>query len=76
MASEHSDRPEAILALSTLKDGWLVGTSGELVAWVPAEYRGHLGVHPCVLRIDKSSIVIGVGIEMHAGRSWTLCWRD
>jgi len=74
---ESSKDPVAALASATLKDGWLVGSSGELILWVPAAYRTFLQVNPCALLIDQSRIVIGVGDSgLHAGLNWTSCWRD
>jgi len=75
--SECGKDPVEALASATLKDGWLVGSSGELILWVPAEYRTYLQLHPCVLLIDRSRVVIGVGYSgLHAGSNWALCWRD
>jgi len=77
LPSERGNNPVAALASATLKDGWLVGSSGELILWVPAEYRTYLQLDPCTLRIDRSRrAVIGVGDSgLHAGLSWTSCWR-
>jgi len=78
LVSERCKDPIAALASATLKDGWLVGSSGELILWVPAEYRRYLQpVNPCMLRIDQCRVVIGVGDSgLHAGSDWKLCWRD
>jgi len=74
--SESRNKYLAALASATLKDGWLVGASGELILWVPVEYRMYLVVYPCALRIDRSSVVIGIGdTGLHAGMNWTSCWR-
>jgi len=76
LPSERSNDPVALLESATLKDGWLVGSSGELILWVPAEYRAYLQVNPCTLVIGQSRIVIGVGDSgLHAGLNWTSCWR-
>jgi len=75
LPAERHNNPVAALASATLKDGWLVGSSGELILWVPAEYRSCLAVLPCTLRICKSSVVIGVEDgDLHAGENWTSCW--
>ena len=74
--SESSTGPVSALSSAALKNGWLVGSSGELVLWVPAEYREYLVMIPCALRVGQSSVVIGVGSDgLHAGLDWTLCWR-
>ena len=74
-ALECSSNAVAALECATLKDGWLVGSAGELILWVPAEYRACLAVYPCILRMG-SSVVIGVGdIGLHAGLDWTSCWQ-
>jgi len=68
--------PVATLASATLNDGWLVGSSGELILWVPAEYRTYLALLPLTLCIGKVTVVIGVGDGgLHAGMDWNLCWR-
>jgi len=68
--------PVSLLASATLKDGWLVGSSGELILWVPAKYRKYLSS-------AVSSPVIGwrrLAIEVRypgirAGSNWNLCWK-
>jgi len=76
LPSERRNDPVAALASATLEDGWLVSSSGELILWVPAEYRAYLQVYPCTLLIDRSRVVIGVGDSgLHAGLNWTSCWR-
>ena len=78
-ASKRGDDPVTALASATLKNGWLVGSSDELILWVPAEYRTYLQVtrNPCILVIGRSRVVIGVGDSgLHAGLNWTSCWRD
>jgi len=76
LLSDCGKDPVSTLASATLKDGWLVGSSGELISWVPAEYCKHLVAIPCTLWIAKSCVSIGVGESgLHAGVSWTSCWR-
>jgi len=78
-ASKRGDDPVTALASATLKNGWLVGSSDELILWVPAEYRTYLQVpqNPWILMIGRSRVVIGVGASgLHAGLNWTSCWRD
>jgi len=72
---ECSTDPVAALESAILKNGWLVGSSGELILWVPADYRKYLQVDPALL-IDRSRVVIRVGENgLHAGVNWTSCWR-
>jgi len=76
--SERGNDPVTALASASLKGGWLVGSSGELILWVPAEYRTYLQVtrNPCILVIGRSRVVIGVGDSgLHAGLNWTSCWQ-
>jgi len=73
---ENTD--EAFLALftATLKDGWLKGPSGELLLWVPAEYRSHLRMSPCIHRIADKLVSVKTSSEgWHRGQNWTSCWR-
>jgi len=75
--SERGNDPVTALASATLTDGWLMGSSGELILWVPAEYRAYLQVTPCILVVGRSRVVIGVDYSgLHAGLNWTPCWRD
>jgi len=75
--SESVADPVAVLASGNLKDGWLVGPSGELLLWVPAEYRVYLQAGIYALTIGKSRVIVTVGAGgLHAGPNWKLCWRD
>lgn len=57
-------------------DGWVRGPSGELLLWVPAEYRQYVQLPPCTLMISKHRVVIATGdAGLHYGDNWTLCWR-
>ena len=63
------------LTTATLKDGWLTGPSGELLTWVPAEYRPYLHIAPCTQRIGNRSVFIKEGVDgWHRGQTWTSCW--
>ena len=76
-ASKHDVDPFAALASAILEDGWLVGPYGELLLWVPAEYRVYLQAVCCALTIGKSRVIVRAGTGgLHAGPSWYLCWRD
>lgn len=77
IAAADGDDPVAALACATMRDGWLKGPSGELLLWVPAEYRQYLQVPPCTMCIDQSRVVITPCAEgLHAGESWTSCWLN
>ena len=66
--SERAGKPFAVFTSATFNDGWLVGSSGELYLWVPAEYRKYLQSTPCVLQISRSRVVISSGHSgLHAG---------
>jgi len=76
-ASESVVDPVAVLASGKLQDGWLVGPSGELLLWVPADYRPYLQAGCCALTIGKSRVIVTAGAGgLHAGSNWKLCWRD
>jgi len=75
-SSESGTDPVTALKSATLEKGWLVGGSGELILWVPAEYRRYLQTGLYALVIAKSRVVIGVRDDgLHAGLDWTSCWR-
>ena len=72
---ENTDESFLALFTATLKDGWLKGPSGELLLWVPAEYRSHLRMSPCTHRIaDKLVSVKTSSVGWHRGQNWTSCW--
>jgi len=76
-ASVRHNDAVAALGKATLQDGWLVGSSGELILWVPAEYRAYLAVFPCTLRIDQRRVNIGIGESyLYAGLNWSSCWLN
>jgi len=65
---------DAVAALSsaTLTDGWLQTPSGELLLWVPKDYRKYL------YRIRGTPRRIAISAETggwHRGASWTSCWH-
>ena len=61
---------------AALVDGWVVGSSGELLLWVPAEYRPYLDQAVCPLQINGSRIVIkATSGGSHTGPNWVSCWR-
>jgi len=65
------------LTSSGLKDGWLLGPAGELLLWVPEEYRAYLHVPPCTTLIGARCIFVDVGANgLYHGENWTKCWRN
>jgi len=75
-ASTRDADPIATLALATLEDGWLKGSSGELLLWIPTEYHGYLQLNPCTMQITQSRVVVRVGEgHLHTDSNWAACWR-
>jgi len=57
-------------------DGWVKGPSGELLLWIPPEYREYLQLPPCTLMISKYRVVLsGDAAGLRYGTDWTSCWR-
>ena len=57
-------------------DGWLVGSSGELLLWLPLEYRSHIQIQPCSMVIGSHRVVLTAEEGLHWGEQWTACWRN
>jgi len=60
------------------KEGWLVGSSGELLLWLPPAHRGCIQLPPCTMiigpyRISFTADNLGTGSPW--GDNWTRCWR-
>ena len=68
--------PVTALGTATFNDEWLVGPSGELLLWVPADYRDHLSVLSGTMPIvrDHTAVVIGTRGWIH-GTDWVSCRR-
>jgi len=65
------------LANAELKDGWLVGPSGELLLWVPTNYQYHLqfASYPMTV-VGQRRIVVTVDDRgLNWGDDWHACWR-
>ena len=79
LASEANHDPLARLGSATLTDnGWLVGSSGELLLWLPPKYRGHIPLPPCSMIIGSYPVQLQVDEAiggLHWGDEWTKCWR-
>jgi len=75
LRAEHD--PVARLASAELEDGWLVGSSGELLLWVPGDYHGYLQFPPSAATVlGQRRIVVTVGDRgLHWGEDWHACWR-
>lgn len=78
-ASGNTSDSNVVAALSStgLKDGWLLGPIGELLLWVPSDYRHCIQVPPCTVLISKYRVLINLDqSSSHVGQNWTNCWRD
>ena len=72
---EHD--PLARLGLARLsQEGWLVGSSGELLLWLPVEYRGYIELPPCSLVLGSHRVFLEANNGLHWGEEWTVCWRN
>ena len=68
--------PVMALRSATINDGWLLGPSGELLVWVPAEYRTTLQIPPCTMVIGQSRISLTIESGgWHRGEDWISCWQ-
>jgi len=54
-------------------NGWTTGPNGELIFWVPSEYRSHSMLPPCTLLIGESKVSFDLTRFVH-GVEWTKCW--
>ena len=74
----HSLFPEGALSdfrSVSVHDGWLTGPSGELLLWVPAEYRTFLHMPPYIQRVHDKRVVVKTSSDgWHRGQDWTSCW--
>ena len=58
------------------QDGWVKGPSGELLLWIPPEYREYVQLPPCTLMFSKHRVrITGDADSLHYGDTWTSCWR-
>ena len=77
LALRAEDDPVVRLANAELEGGWLVGPSGELLLWVPADYQKHLqfASYPRTV-FGPRRIVVTVGEHgLNWGGEWHACWR-
>jgi len=74
-SSDSDDDPTVALEHTGFKDGWILSKSGQMLLWVPAEYRTFLGVPTCTAHIAKHRIVVQTGETWYRGEKWADCWR-
>ena len=77
LASEPRCDPLAQLLRTGLQeDGWVKGPSGELLLWIPSEYRDYVQLTPCKIMISRYRVVITSDVTgLRYGADWTSCWR-
>jgi len=73
-STANDEGPMVALELGGLHDGWVLGEAGELLLWVPKEYRAYLNLPSCRLLIAKHRITITTEEVWHHGDDWTACW--
>jgi len=77
LSSQAEHDPFARLSSGSLDDdGWLVGPSGELLLWVPAEYRGFMQLDPCSRLIGPHRVNLTAPGGVYWGELWTACWSS
>jgi len=76
LAESHTEvhSPMSVFERGGLHDGWALGQAGELLLWVPDEYRAYLNPPSCRLLIAKYRVTITIGEVWHHGDDWTACW--
>jgi len=57
-----------------LWNGWLLGEAGELLLWVPKEYRSFLKLPSCRILIATHRVEVKTEGKWHRGENWTKCW--
>jgi len=68
------ENPAAAVEARGIRDGWLYGEQGELLLWVPKDYRAYLDLPSCRLLIARHKVVIKVEGDWYHGPDWTKCW--
>jgi len=75
--SQVNPAPVDILVRSHRVDGWLVGSSGERLLWLPQEYRPNIVIN----RAERTSLIashhvlLSADTTLHHGTEWAKCWR-
>ena len=75
-STDHGDDPTAVLEHVGLQKGWIVSNSGELLLWIPSEYRAFLNLPTCTTLMAKHKVVVTVEGTWHRGDNWTACWHE
>jgi len=77
LALRAENEPVIRLANAELKDGWLVGPSGELLLWVPTNYQDHLqfASYPMTVLGQRRIVVTVEDCGLNWGDDWHACWR-
>jgi len=68
------ESPAAAVESRGITDGWLLGEQGELLLWVPKDYRAYLDLPSCRLIIGRHKVIIKAEGEWYHGTDWTKCW--
>jgi len=55
-------------------DGWIKNSNGDLILWLPPEYRQYLPWPPCRLVIPTGKVTVDLGDFVH-GPAWTKCYE-
>ena len=77
LSSQVEHHPLSRLGSARLdEDGWLVEPSGELLLWVPFDYRGHVQLPPCSMVIGSHRVVLTTDDGLNWGDQWTACRRS
>lgn len=57
-----------------IEDGWLLGPNGELVLWLPHEYRKYFGIFPKIKTLGRPDAIADFrGFSAH-GTEWVKCY--
>jgi len=77
LAAEPQCDPLAqLLRVGLQDDGWVKGPSGELLLWIPSEYRDYVQLPPCTRMLSKHRVAISSDATgLRYGADWTSCWR-
>jgi len=57
------------------KDGWLKGPDGQLVLWLPEEYRADFKMPPCITIVGGSEVAVDLRNWSVHGSEWTKCYQ-
>jgi len=76
ISSASDSDPFAALACAVIENGWLKGSSGKLLLWVPPDYHPYLLFPTCKMILGRRSIPITPSDDgWYCGENWTSCWR-